>query len=101
MRRKGKRTMSRPRKQKYDPRQLTFNFEVMADHIEQLQTEKAHADLQEENEAHYDSSLPFVRLGLNSKGVTVYALQKGGRMISRNPAIMQTVDGSKDNPETI
>ena len=40
--------MARPRKQKHDPRQLTFSFDVMADHIEQIRQENAQADKQEE-----------------------------------------------------
>lgn len=32
------------RKKKYDPRQLTFNFEVMADHIETINHENAQSD---------------------------------------------------------
>lgn len=33
-----------PRKKKYDPRQLTFNFDVMADHIESIQRENTQND---------------------------------------------------------
>jgi hypothetical protein len=48
------------------------------------------------------SLLPeYTRLGVNSKGVTVYELKSGGRMISRDPSIMQIVDGDKDTPELL
>jgi hypothetical protein len=48
------------------------------------------------------SALPeYARLGMNSKGETVYALKDGSRMVSRDPAIMQTVDGDKDTPKAL
>ena len=113
--------MARPRKQKHDPRQLTFSFDVMADHIEQIRQENVQADKQEEtslksavkqveetpvtvlpvNEPVQEGSPPYVRLGLNSEGVAVYALHGGGRMVSRNLELMQTVDGDKNTPEQL
>ncbi len=104
--------MARPRKQKYDPGQLTL-FDIMAGHIETIRAENIQADLQEEKDragqpaeiapekpaqggVQPDSSLPYVRLGVNGKGATVYAMKEGGRMVSRNPAIMQAMDGDKD-----
>ena len=107
--------MARRRKQKYDPRQLSFMMDLMTDQIEQIRTENIQADL-EEDKSHtgqknvaalgtpendvvqQELSPPYVRLGLNSKGATVYALKDGGRMVSRNPEIMQSVDGDKDTP---
>lgn len=108
--------MARPRKQKYDPRQLSFMFDLMTDQIDSIREENERADRQEEispplkastavqrayDHVQPDSLLPYVRLGMNSKGMTVYALQAGGRMISRNPAIMQTADGDKDSPDNL
>ena len=40
--------MARPRKQKYDPRQLTFMFDIMADHVENIRTENRYTEQQEE-----------------------------------------------------
>ena len=36
--------MARPRKQKYDPRQLSFMFDIMADHITSLQIDNTEAE---------------------------------------------------------
>jgi hypothetical protein len=44
---------------------------------------------------------PYTRLGVNSKGMTVYRMQDGSRMVSRDPEIMQAVDGDKDSPENL
>ena len=110
--------MARRRKQTYDPRQLSFMMDLMADQIEHIRAENIQADLEEEKMpvgridtavaenpdsagVQQDSSPLYVRLGLNGKGVAVYALQEGGRMVSRDPAIMQAVDGDKDTPENL
>lgn len=88
--------MARPRKQKYDPRQHSFMFDIMADQIEHIRVENIQANLEQPKVVLQDSSPPYVRLGLNNNGVAVYTLKEGGRMVSRDPAIMQTVDGDKD-----
>ena len=110
--------MARRRKQKYDPRQLSFMMDLMTDQIEQIRTENIQADLEEEKShtgqknvaalgtpvndtVQQELSPPYVRLGLNSEGATVYALNDGGRMVSRNPEIMQSIDGDKDTPENL
>lgn len=104
--------MARRRKQTYDPGQLTL-FDIIAGHIEIIRAENIQADLEEEKSraaqpgetvgekpahdgAQPDSSPPYARLGVNGKGAIVYALKEGGRMVSRNPANMQAVDGDKD-----
>lgn len=109
--------MARPRKQKYDPGQLTL-FDIMAGHIENIRAENIQADLEEEKSqaaqpgeavaenlvhdgAQHDSSLPYVRLGVNSKGEAVYEMNGGGRMTSRNPELMQALDGDKDTPSVL
>lgn len=48
--------MARSRKKTYDPRQLTFNFDVTADQIEQLRRENTHADAQEAHNARQTNS---------------------------------------------
>ncbi|MDR2820153.1 MAG: hypothetical protein LBB60_06465 [Desulfovibrio sp.] len=48
-----------------------------------------------------DDIPPYTRLGFNSKGMAVYEMQDGSRMISRDPKIMQTVDGDKNSPENL
>ena len=48
--------MARSRKKTYDPRQLTFNFDVTADQIEQLRRENTHADAQEAYNARQTNS---------------------------------------------
>lgn len=94
--------MARPRKQKYDPRQHSFMFDIMADQIEHIRVENIQANLEQPVKVVLqDSSPPYVRLGLNNNGVAVYTLKEGGRMVSRDPAIMQTVDGDKDTPESL
>ena len=40
--------MARRRKQKYDPRQLSFMMDLMTDQIEQIRTENIQADLEED-----------------------------------------------------
>ena len=105
--------MARRRKQTYDPRQLSFMMDIMADQIEHIRTENIQADLEEEkshtgqnnvaalgtpenDSVQQELAPPYARLGVNSTGMTVYALKDGGRMVSRNPEIMQTMDGDKD-----
>ena len=41
------------------------------------------------------------RLGVNGKGDSVYTLKDGSRMYSRNPDIMQFIDGEKRMPEKL
>lgn len=48
-----------------------------------------------------DDGASMQRLGVNGNGDSVYALQDGTRMYSRNPAIMQVIDGHKRNPEQL
>ena len=48
--------MARPRKKAYDPRQLSFNFDVTADQIEELRRENAHADTKEAHNARQTNS---------------------------------------------
>ena len=48
-----------------------------------------------------DDGASMQRLGVNGNGDSVYALQDGSRMYSRNPAIMQVIDGHKRNPEQL
>jgi predicted RNA methylase len=89
-------------KRNRDPRQLSFNFDVMMDHIERLHEENAVDATAVTYQASSSTNLPeYVCLGLNGRGETVYTLQDGSRMISRNPAIMQMVDGDKDTPKTL
>ena len=40
-------------------------------------------------------------LGLNGRGETVYEMENGVRMYSRNPEFMQTVDGDGSTPEEL
>ena len=79
--------MGRRKKQSYDPRQLTFSFDVMASQVE---------DLKQEAEAE-----EFTLLGMNPDGVPVYALREGGRMYSSDTRIMWMTDGEKDSPERL
>ncbi|MDR2821021.1 MAG: DEAD/DEAH box helicase family protein [Desulfovibrio sp.] len=75
-------------------------FDMMVDQIEELRAEKLEDDKREQPKQ--DQNIPpYVRLGLNSKGMTVYALKDGSRMISRDPKIMRTVDGDKNSPENL
>ena len=62
--------MARPRKQKYDPRQLSFTFDVTADQIEQLRRENAQADTKEEYHARQtNQSLDIARTVLRPQSI--------------------------------
>ena len=48
-----------------------------------------------------DSPKTMRPLGLNGRGETVYEMENGVRMYSRNPEFMQTVDGDGSTPEEL
>lgn len=116
--------MARRRKQTNDPRQLSL-FDVMANQIEEIRAENIQDDMREEAappaqaeqaqpasvvpepEQHQEFSFPTndkperTLLGLNGNGESVYEVRDGSRMHSRNPEIMQFLDGEKRTPEKL
>ena len=48
-----------------------------------------------------NSPKTMTQLGLNGRGETVYEMENGVRMYSRNPEFMQTVDGDGSTPEEL
>lgn len=116
--------MARRRKQTNDPRQLSL-FDVMANQIEEIRAENIQDDMREEAvtpaqaeqaqpasvvpepEQHQEFSFPTndkperTLLGLNGNGESVYEMRDGSRMYSRDPAIMQIMDGDKRTPEKL
>ena len=116
--------MARRRKQTNDPRQLSL-FDVMANQIEEIRAENIQDDMREEGlpevvppateeqavpsepEQHQEFSFPTndkserTLLGLNGNGDSVYEMRDGSRMYSRDPAIMQVMDGDKRTPEKL
>lgn len=76
-----------------------------------LVTPEAETKKEEENQpepARKETPFPFPtndggkrRLGVNSRGDSVYELQDGSRMYSPNPDIMQFLDGEKRTPEKL
>lgn len=74
-----------------------------------LRTEPEKEEERQPEPAREEMPFPFpvndepsmTRLGVNGNGDSVYALQDGSRMYSRNPAIMQVIDGHKRNPEQL
>ena len=116
--------MARRRKQTNDPRQLSL-FDVMANQIEEIRAENIQDDMREEAappaqaeqaqpasvvpepEQHQEFSFPTndkperTLLGLNGNGESVYEMRDGSRMHSRNPEIMQFLDGEKRTPEKL
>lgn len=116
--------MARRRKQTNDPRQLSL-FDVMANQIEEIRAENIQDDMREEAappaqaeqaqpasvvpepEQHQEFSFPTndkpekTLLGLNGNGESVYEMRDGSRMYSRDPAIMQVMDGDKRTPEKL
>lgn len=116
--------MARRRKQTNDPRQLSL-FDVMANQIEEIRAENIQDDMREEGlpevvppateeqavpsepEQHQEFSFPTndkperTLLGLNGNGESVYEMRDGSRMHSRNPEIMQFLDGEKRTPEKL
>ncbi len=116
--------MARRRKQANDPRQLSL-FDVMATQIEEIRAENIQDDMREEAvspaqaeqaqpasvvpepEQHQGFSFPTndkperTLLGVNGNGESVYEMRDGSRMYSRNPKIMQVMDGDKRTPEKL
>ena len=120
--------MARRRKQTYDPRQLTL-FDFMADKIEQIREENIQTDLQEQGVSKPEPSpvaapvpepIPEAKpaprrssvsdllsdesprpLGKNAQGMAVYVMPSGARMYSRNPSLMQIMDGDGFSPEEL
>ena len=116
--------MARRRKQTNDPRQLSL-FDVMANQIEEIRAENIQDDMREEAvpevvppateeqtvpsepEQHQEFSFPTndrperTLLGINGNGESVYEMRDGSRMYSRDPAIMQIMDGDKRTPEKL
>ncbi len=116
--------MARRRKQTNDSRQLSL-FDVMANQIEEIRAENIQDDMREEAappaqaeqaqpasvvpepEQHQEFSFPTndkperTLLGLNGNGESVYEMRDGSRMHSRNPEIMQFLDGEKRTPEKL
>ena len=116
--------MARRRKQTNDPRQLSL-FDVMTNQIEEIRAENIQDDMREEAvpevvppateeqtvpselEQHQEFSFPTndkperTLLGLNGNGESVYEMRDGSRMHSRNPEIMQFLDGEKRTPEKL
>lgn len=116
--------MARRRKQTNDPRQLSL-FDAMANQIEEIRAENIQDDMREEGlpevvppateeqtvpsepEQHQEFSFPTndkperTLLGLNGNSESVYEMRDGSRMYSRDPAIMQVMDGDKRTPEKL
>lgn len=116
--------MARRRKQTNDPRQYSL-FDVMVNQIEEIRAENIQDDMREEAaspaqaeqaqpasvvpepEQHQEFSFPTndkperTLLGLNGNGESVYEMRDGSRMHSRNPEIMQFLDGEKRTPEKL
>ena len=115
--------MARRRKQTNDPRQLSL-FDVMATQIEEIREENIQDDMREEAappaqdeqiqpasavpepEKTQGFSFPTQKaertlLGINGNGESVYEMRDGSRMYSRDPNIMQVMDGGKRTPEKL
>lgn len=115
--------MARRRKQTNDPRQLSL-FDVMATQIEEIREENIQDDMREEAappaqdeqvqpasavpEAEQKQGFSFptqkaerTLLGINGNGESVYEMRDGSRMHSRDPNIMQVMDGEKRTPEKL
>ena len=115
--------MARWRKQTNDPRQLSL-FDVMATQIEEIREENIQDDMREEaappaqdeqvqpasavpeSEQKQGFSFPTQKaertlLGVNGNGESVYEMRDGSRMYSRDPEIMQVMDGDKRTPEKL
>lgn len=112
--------MARRRKQTNDPRQLSL-FDVMATQIEEIREENIQDDMREkaapevvlqeqktplEPEQRQGFSFPTQKaerthLGINGNGESVYEMRDGSRMYSRDPEIMQVMDGDKRTPEKL
>lgn len=116
--------MARRRKQTSDPRQYSL-FDAMTNQIEEIRAENIQDDMREESvtpalaeqaqpasfvpepEQHQEFSFPTndkpgrTLLGLNGNGESVYEMRDGSRMYSRDPAIMQVMDGDKRTPEKL
>ena len=114
--------MARWRKQTNDPRQLSL-FDVMATQIEEIREEKIQDDMREaappaqdeqvqpasavpESAPKQGFSFPTQKaertlLGVNGNGESVYEMRDGSRMHSRDPNIMQVMDGEKRTPEKL
>lgn len=116
--------MARRRKQTSDPRQYSL-FDAMTNQSEEIRAENIQDDMREESvtpalaeqaqpasfvpepEQHQEFSFPTndkpgrTLLGLNGNGESVYEMRDGSRMYSRDPAIMQVMDGDKRTPEKL
>ena len=74
-----------------------------------LRTEPEKEEERQPEPAREERPFPFpvndepsmTRLGVNGNGDSVYELKDGSRMYSRNPAIMQVIDGVKRTPEKL
>lgn len=116
--------MARRRKQASDSRQYSL-FDVMASQIEEIRAENIQDDMREEaapevvppateeqavpSEPEQKQGFSFptndrperTLLGINGNGESVYEMRDGSRMHSRNPEIMQVMDGEKRTPEKL
>ena len=117
--------MARRRKQTNDPRQYSL-FDIMASQIEEVRAENIQDDMREEvapevvppateeqtvppepEQKKQGFSFPTndkperTLLGINGNGESVYEMRDGSRMYSRDPAILQVMDGEKRTPEKL